>query len=375
MATVRRRSVDWTDSAGRTKTSVRWEATFRDRTGRRHRRLFEFKRDAQQWIAEQDAGVVSGQWVDPKAGRVTVEAYCRQWMAHHVVAPSTERTYESILQNHIYPTIGGMRIDSVTRLDLQKLVKQWQEVASPKTTVQRYRMIAIIMRAAVNDHVIAKSPCVGVRLPRIPSKAALVPVTTETVMAIAKEIAPRYRLFVILGAGTGMRRGELLGLTRDRIDLDAGVIRIDRQLARESRWNDPVWGPPKTDSSTRVVPIAPFVADAIREHEAEFGHHASGLVFSSETGSVLVSSTLHRAWQIAARKVGTDATPHAMRHYFASVQIRAGQSIKVLQAILGHKSATETWDTYGHLMGDEEDRARDVMQFALGGSRSSRKKS
>ena len=61
-----------------------------------------------------------------------------------------------------------------------------------------------------------------------------------------------------------------------------------------------------------------------------------------------------------------DATPHDLRHYFASVQIRAGQSVKVLQALLGHKSAVETWDTYGHLMGDEDDRSRTVIEEALG---------
>ena len=72
-----------------------------------------------------------------------------------------------------------------------------------------------------------------------------------------------------------------------------------------------------------------------------------------------------------AKRVGIDATPHDLRHYFASVQIRGGQSIKVLQALLGHKSAVETWDTYGHLMGDEDDRSRAVIDIALGGRISS----
>jgi len=58
---------------------------------------------------------------------------------------------------------------------------------------------------------------------------------------------------------------------------------------------------------------------------------------------------------------------HDLRHYFASVQIRGGQSIKVLQALLGHKSAVETWDTYGHLMGDEDNRSRAVIDAVLGG--------
>lgn len=78
------------------------------------------------------------------------------------------------------------------------------------------------------------------------------------------------------------------------------------------------------------------------------------------------TSTLHGAWQRPARTVVTEATPHDLRHFFASVQIWGGQSIKVLQALLGHRSAVETWDTYGHLMGDEDDRGRAVIDAALG---------
>ena len=88
-------------------------------------------------------------------------------------------------------------------------------------------------------------------------------------------------------------------------------------------------------------------------------------MFTSAIGTPLRASTLWTAWRAAARQVGTTTTPHDLRHYFASVQIRGVTSIKALQALLGHKSAVETWDTYGHLMGDEDDRSRTVMQEQL----------
>ena len=163
-----------------------------------------------------------------------------------------------------------------------------------------------------------------------------------------------------------MRRGELLGLTLDRVSNDFGTIRVDRQLARHGSGDAVLFAPPKTDASTRTIPVAPLVLRAIAAHVDNYGSHDSGLIFTSEIGTALRPSTLQRAWSIAAKKVGTDATPHDLRHYFASVQIRGGQSIKVLQALLGHKSATETWDTYGHLMGDEDDRSRTVIEQVLG---------
>lgn len=177
-------------------------------------------------------------------------------------------------------------------------------------------------------------------------------------LALRDAMPARYRAFVTVAAGTGMRRGEILGLTLDRIAFDFGTIRVDRQLSRSSRADNPIWGRPKTEASTRTIPVGDVVLDAIRRHVDEFGHHESGILFTTGYGAFVGTSTLHGAWQRAARKVGTTATPHDLRHYFASIQIRGGQSVKVLQALLGHKSAFETWDTYGHLMGDEDTRSR-----------------
>jgi integrase len=83
-------------------------------------------------------------------------------------------------------------------------------------------------------------------------------------------------------------------------------------------------------------------------------------------GTPLRPSTLWMAWNKAACSVATDATPHDLRHYVASVLIRAGLSTKAIQRLLGHKSAVETLDTYGHLMGDEDDRSRAAIRRELG---------
>lgn len=328
--------------------------------------MFVLKKDAQRWLDEQAAGLVTGQWADPRAGRELVRTYGARWLKRQVLAENTASTYATILSNHILPTLGGMRMDAINRADVQSLVKQWEASAAARTVEVRYSVLAIMLRAAVKDRVIPASPCVDIRLPKIEAKSALVPITTETVLAMCDELPRRYQAFATIAAGTGMRRGEILGLTTDRIAFDFGTIRVDRQLARSSRGEKPIWAPPKTESSTRTIPVADVVIGALERHIAGFGHHRSGLLFTTDSGSFVGSSTLHGAWQRAARRVGTDATPHDLRHYFASIQIRGGQSIKVLQALLGHKSAVETWDTYGHLMGDEDTRSRAVIDAALG---------
>lgn len=366
MASISKRTIRWTTERGEIRTAEKYEARYSDRSGKRHRRLFVLKKDAQRWLDEQSAGLVTGQWADPRAGRVTVRAYGERWIARQVLADSTAETYASILRNHILPALGPMRIGAVNRTDLQSLVKSWEATAAPRTVEARYSILAIMLRAAVKDRVIPTSPCVDIKLPKIAPSSALVPIATETVLALREALPPRYRAFVTLGAGTGMRRGELLGLTLDRIAFEFGTIRVDRQLARRSHADRPVFVAPKTESSTRTIPVADVVVQAIRDHVEEFGRHESGLLFTTQSGTLVGTSTLHGAWQRAAREVATEATPHALRHYYASVQIRGGQSIKVLQALLGHKSAVETWDTYGHLMGDEDARSRTLIDQALG---------
>lgn len=367
MASINKRTIRWTTQQGEPRTAEKYEAVYRDRRGKRHRRLFALKKDAKRWLDEQTAGLVTGQWADPRAGRETARSYGTRWLQRQILAPSTASTYATILTNHILPTLGDMRMDAINRADVQTLVKEWEARAAPSTVEVRYSILAIMLGAAVKDRVIPITPCEDIRLPKLAAKSSLVPISTATVLALRDTMPARYRAFVTIAAGTGMRRGEILGLTLDRVAFDFGTIRVDRQLSRSSRAGNPVWGPPKTESSSRTIPVGDVVLDAIRQHVDEFGHHESGLLLTTDQGAFVGTSTLHGAWQRAARKVGTTATPHDLRHYFASIQIRGGQSVKVLQALLGHKSAVETWDTYGHLMGDEDTRSRAVIDAALGG--------
>jgi integrase len=365
MASITRRTIRWTTDDGKPRTAVRFQAHYRDRAGKQHRRMFALRKEAQAWLDGQTAGLVTGQWADPQAGRVTFHEFAEEWRRRQVHAESTEAAIERTLRNHLYPTLGGLRLDSITTADVQTLVKGWSAHAAPTTVANQYGVLAMVLRAAVRERLIPASPCVRVKLPRVPPKSGLVPISTETVIALREAMPPRYRALVTVGAGTGMRRGELLGLTVDRVSYDFGTIRVDRQLARSATADRVVFASPKTEASTRTVPVADVVIEAIREHVATFGIHESGLVFTSAIGTPLRASTLWTAWRAAARRVGTTATPHDLRHYFASIQIAGGTSIKALQALLGHKSAVETWDTYGHLMGDEDDRSRSVIQEQL----------
>lgn len=185
------RTIRWETKDGKERTGRRYQARYRDRAGQEHARLFKLKRDAQNWLIEQPAGIVTGQWADPRAGKQILKAYAEKWRTRQVHADTTELQVESILRNHIFPAIGGRRLDSISPADVQALVKSWTVTAAPSTVENRYLILAIVLRAAVRDRVIPASPCVNIKLPRIAPKSALVPITTETVLALWEAMADR----------------------------------------------------------------------------------------------------------------------------------------------------------------------------------------
>ena len=343
----------------------RYRARYRDRVGREHAKHFGRKVDAQRWLDEVTTALVTGTYVAPSAGRETVRVFGERWRARQLHRERTSEGVEAILRLHVYPELGEMPLETVDTGDIEWLVRAWAMSSSPATVETRFRILAAIFGSAVRDRRIPRSPCDGVRLPRKSSRRALSPISTETVLALREAMPAHLQAFVTVGAGTGMRRGELFGLTVDRVDFLRKEIRVDRQLA-PGRGDLVAWAETKTAASVRVIPVDDVVIEAVAAHLAAYPTNGSGLVFRSAIGTPLRPSTLWMAWNRAANSVATDATPHDLRHYFASVLIRAGLSIKAIQRLLGHKSAVETLDTYGHLMGDEDDRSRAAIRRELG---------
>lgn len=343
----------------------RYRARYRDRVGREHAKHFVRKVDAQRWLDEVTTALVTGTYVAPSAGRETVRGFGERWRARQLHRERTSEGVEAILRLHVYPELGEIPLETVETGDIETLVRSWAMSSSPATVETRFRIVAAVFGSAVRDRRIPRSPCDGVRLPKKTSRGALSPISTETVLALREAMSAHLQAFVTVGAGTGMRRGELFGLTVDRVDFLRKEIRVDRQLA-PGRGDLVAWAETKTAASVRVIPVDDVVIEAVAAHLAAYPTNESGLVFRSAIGTPLRPSTLWMAWNKAASSVATDATPHDLRHYFASVLIRAGLSIKAIQRLLGHKSAVETLDTYGHLMGDEDDRSRAAIRRELG---------
>jgi integrase len=350
MATIKRRS----------DRSNRWEVRYRDPEGKQRARLFDRKVDAQRFITSVEHSMLIGGYVDPAAGKVTFQSFAEDWRKVQVHRAGTAQSAEQQLRRHVYPAIGHRPIAAIRPSEVQSLVQRLGTELAPSTAEVVYGRVVAVFRAAVRDRVVTTSPCVDIRKPAKPPASTLEVLSGDQVFALATAVPERYRALVLAGAGTGLRPGELFGLTVDRVDFLRRSIRVDRQLARV-RGQGVALSPPKTPASYRMVPLAAAVADVLASDLSKWpAQNEPGLIFTNERRAPIQQHPFAVVFEGAARRAGLPewATPHDLRHYFASVLIRSGASVKVVQARLGHSSAKTTLDVYGHLFADEEDRTR-----------------
>ncbi|MCC5949298.1 MAG: site-specific integrase [Nitriliruptoraceae bacterium] len=365
----------------------RWRARYRDPAGKEHARHFDRKADAQRWLDETTASVVTGQYVAPDAGRLTFRAYAEDWRKAQVHRPTSAAKTESLLRIHCYPTFGSMELRAILPSHVQAWVKGLTTSLAPSTIAVVHGVFASVMKAAVHDRRIPSSPCVGTKLPA-DHRDPVVPLSLEQVRKLERALPERYRALVTLAAATGLRQGEAFGLTVDRSGIAPPTPRptllVDRQLVLVDGLA-PYLGPPKRRASRRELPLPQVAADALAAHLASFPpteqelvcRDAGGrewtetvqLVFTTPRGRPIRRSKFSDVWRPAvarAKGVPAGTTFHDLRHFYASLLIAHGESVKVVQARLGHATAAETLDTYAHLWPDSEDRTRAAVDSVLG---------
>lgn len=337
----------------------KYRARYRDAGGREHARHFDLKKDAQRWLNEVTASIVTGQYVDPKAGRTTVRAYAGGWQHIQVSSDSTRRIVDNALRLHILPTLGDYKIAAVRRSHVQALVKELESKGLSAGSVRNiYDVAARIFSAAVEDRVIPSSPCIRVALPK-DDGGEVVPPTLEQIEEVRARLGERWQVVPLVLAGTGLRIGELLGLGVYDVDYLRREVRVERQRLQSGEL-----APLKSKSSRRTVPVGQVVIDALTSHLSAFPGTDAAL-FVDEFSKPLTYRRWKRLWSDAAVAAGVDATSHDLRHFAASALISGGASVKQVQTFLGHASAVITLRTYAHMFPGDEDRTRNVLDAAL----------
>lgn len=350
--------------------------------GRQRSRSFAKKHDADTWLATQTADAARGQWIDPTAGKVPFGEFARQWLEAQTFEASTREAVSSRLHTHILPTFGKMELRAIRPSSVQAWLRGRQQVLAPSYVRVLLANVSAILGAAVEDGFIASNPCrsKAVRAPAKPDdKVKVWP--GEWVDAVIAAMPTPYAAVPMVAAGAGLRQGEAFGLAVDDVDFLGRTLHVRRQIKLVA--GKPVLAPPKGGRS-RDVPLADTVsvalAERLRQHPArqvelpwrdlDGEPTTSQLVFTTREGGPLIRNYFnHHVWKPALRSAEIPTTrengTHALRHFYASVLLEGGVSIRALADYLGHADPGFTLRTYTHLMPTAEGRTREAVDGAF----------
>jgi integrase len=346
-------------------------SVYSKRENRKLRRTFPTLSEAKAWRADATGAVRRGSirarstttlreaaeaWVEgAKAGTIrdrTGRAY----------KPSTLRGYERALRLRILPDLGAHRLSDLRSIDLQDLADRLLAEGLDASTIRNAIMPlrAIYRRACRPGGEVTVNPTTELDLPAPTGRRDRV-VSPDEAHAYLAALADADRALWATALFGGLRRGELMGLRFEDINLDRGVLRVERS------W-DPragVFTEPKSRAGRRTVPIAQALREHLIAHRLRAGR-TTGLVFGRDAETPFHDSTILRRAREPWKAAGLDPIGlHECRHTFASLMIAAGVNAKALSAYMGHSSITITLDRYGHLMPGNEEQAAGLLDVYL----------
>ena len=325
------------------------------------------KRKLRMALAEVEMGQVAygtgtlGEWLD-------------SWMKDYkfrALEPITYTQYTRIIETIIKPAIGQKKLASIKTPDIQKFINSLQRDGIRQDSgtggystayIQKIRnMLHDAFDQAATNGMIIRNPVNGVEMPKQTKPQIRVLSHDEQERFIKALDGFELRPMFMLALCTGMRRGELLGLTWDCVDFRNKTITV-RQSA--TRYKDPVTGQavhtikePKTWTSYRKIPMVDNIVPILRNHMQSQRVHMmdpnwnpNDLVFCSSKGTIIEANTVNRYLnQIIKRAELEKFSMHALRHTFATRMMEAGVPAKVVQEMLGHKDVALTLNTYTHV--------------------------
>ncbi len=316
-----------------------------------------------------------------KAGQYTVGQWMDVWYENYAkikVRPSSHKTYKGYIENHIKPSIGKIPLSKLTTLEVQALYrklltsgrvertesKQQPKGLSAKTVRNINQVISSAMELAKSQKLISSNPTDGCALPKVEHQE-MKTLTADQLAAFFRE-AKSSGVFEMyyMELATGLRRGELLGLKWEDINLETGTIQIKRQVARIN--GEVVEAPLKTKNSYRTLSIGADAIEILREQRGKvFGEY----VFPSPNGGpISPDSVLHMLHRVLERAGLPKIRFHDLRHTFSTLALQNGVDIKTVSGMLGHYSAGFTLDTYAHVTTAAQKEAARTMDNLLSDS-------
>lgn len=305
-----------------------------------------------------------------------LEIWYKDYLAK--VKVSTKCNYRSIIDNHISPVLGGYPLSKLRAPVIQNFYNQLYEEKklSPKYIKNIHGVLHSALDKAVEVEYTTKNYSSVCEIPKV-LKPEITPLNREEQIKLFAALkGEEFEDLILTDLFTGLRCGELLGLTWDCVDFENGIIHVKKQLClpRNKGGGKCYWSTLK-NGKTRIVVPAPFVMDVLRHHKAVQAAQKlaagslwdegdfPGLVFCHPNGYHYIQPTIWKELQKILQKAGLGRhRVHDLRHTFAVNSLKAGDDIKTLQENMGHYSAAFTLDKYGHVVDEMRKASSDRMQ-------------
>jgi integrase len=301
---------------------------------------FATKAEARAWLATMETDILGGRHVDPSSGRELFGGYATRWLEARDLRPRTRDTYASQLA-HTLAEFESVELRKIT----PSAVRAWhgrlaKSGLHANTVAKVYRLFRTMMDTAVDDGLLRANPVhiKGAAVERAVERPAL---DWDDVSRIAEAIHPRFRALVWVGATSGLRFGELTGLTRRHVDLDERTLRVEQALTF-IRGQGPTLGPPKSAAAHRTVAIPASTAELLADHiDAFVAGEADAFIFTSVKGSPLLNRYFAPYWKKALSTAQLDDRIrfHDLRHLAGTSAATAGASLREVMARMGHASS------------------------------------
>ena len=339
---------------------------------------FGRQKDAEAWLARMVADLERGTLVLPETA--TVSDLLDLWLEGTMrprLRPGSYRDYERYVRLHLRPGLGHLRVQAVTPVTLQAWYRRLLEAGLTPRTVQGCHIrLTGAFRAAVDWGMISSNPCDRAKPPSSAAARFSVWTPEQGAAFLCASEGRRFHAVWVLALATGMRRGELLGLRWQDVDLEQRTLTLRHQLDRSGDgW---VAVPLKTAGSSRTVTLPQEAVVALRQHRIRQVERRLAIgprwqewdvVCATSIGTPVHPRNLHREFVTDAIAAGLPVIRfHDLRHSHASWLLQAGVPVQVVSERLGHTSVKMTLDRYAHLMPGMQEQAADVVGEVLFGA-------
>lgn len=338
---------------------------------RKVRRSFTNLAEAKAWRADASRQLRRGTMRAPT--RTTLQEAADAWLTGardgsvrtrggDCYKPGTIRSYDDALRRRVVPDLGALRLSEIGRADVQALADRLLgEGLDPSTIRNTLMPLRAVCRRAVSRGQVAVNPTTGLELPAVRGRRDRIASPTEAAALLAALLEDDRALWAT-AFFAGLRRGELMALRWEDVDLAAGVVMVERAWDAKER----VVVEPKSRAGRRRVPVAAVLRDHLVEQKLRTGRRDADLVFGRTSELPFDASAVSDRVRAAWRRAGLDRiTLHEARHTYASLMIAAGVNAKALSTYMGHASVTITYDRYGHLMPGNEEEAAGLLDAYL----------